>query len=85
MTQTKPISISEEFGKLKFLKNRTPHTRTEESRDAFAELAKYRNGGIFIGYYAGNSEWERHSQGDEIVFVFEGETTLILLLTENSL
>ena len=27
----------------------------------------------------GNSEWERHISGDEIVMIMEGETRLILL------
>ena len=43
-------------------------------------LSEYRDGAVFIGHYAGDSKWERHSNGDEIVFVIEGETTLILLV-----
>lgn len=79
MSKAKPISLAKEFAKLSFLGNRTPHTSAEESRRAFAELSGYRDGAVFIGHYAGNSEWERHSRGDEIVFVVEGKTTLFLL------
>ncbi|MEM9069467.1 MAG: cupin domain-containing protein [Myxococcota bacterium] len=39
----------------------------------------YRDGAIYVGHWAGKSEWERHRQGDEIVMVLEGETTLFLL------
>lgn len=43
-------------------------------------LANYRDGAIFIAHYAGNSEWERHPAGDEIVLVIDGSTTLIMLV-----
>ena len=80
MPKATPISIEVTFGRLSFLANRTPETSDEEAEGAFAMLSEYRDGGIFIGHYAGNSEWERHSNGDEIVFVVEGGTTLILLV-----
>ncbi len=80
MPRATPISITAEFSRLKFLANRTPETSEEEAEGAFAMLSEYRDGAVFIGHYAGNSEWERHSNGDEIVFVVEGETTLILLV-----
>jgi len=54
-------------------------------RGAFAMLSEYRDGAVFIGHYAGNSKWERHSNGDEIVFVVEGETTLILLVKDKEI
>ena len=79
MPKATPISIEAAFGQLGFLANRAPETSDEEAEGAFTMLSEYRDGGIFIGHYAGNSEWERHSNGDEIVFVVEGETTLILL------
>jgi quercetin dioxygenase-like cupin family protein len=80
MPKSTPISITAAFSRLAFLANRTPETSDEEAEGAFAALSEYRDGGVFIGHYAGNSEWERHSNGDEIVFVVEGETTLILLV-----
>ena len=82
MSKSKVISLVNEFEYLKFVENRKPNSTDEELEGAFAELSPFRDGAIFIGPYAGNSEWERHSQGDEIVYVLEGETTLVLL-TEN--
>ncbi|GJM17687.1 MAG: hypothetical protein DHS20C13_30140 [Thermodesulfobacteriota bacterium] len=82
MSKSKVITFSDEFEKLNFFSQRTPESTDEELEGAFAELAPFRDGAIFIGNYAGNSEWERHSQGDEIVYVLEGETKLALL-TEN--
>ena len=85
MPKATPISIEAAFERLKFLANRTPETSEEEAARAFAMLSEYRDGGIFIGDYAGNSEWERHVNGDEIVFVIEGETTLILLVKDSEI
>ena len=85
MPSATPISITAEFSRLKFLANRTPETSEEEADRAFAMLSEYRDGGIFIGHYAGNSKWERHVNGDEIVFVVEGETTLILLVKDKEI
>lgn len=42
-------------------------------------LSPYREGGVFVGHWAGTSEWERHAAGDEIVMVLEGETTIFFL------
>lgn len=75
-----PISLGDAFEKLTFLGDRTPYTTEDESVDAFAALSPYRNGSVFIGHYAGNSQWERHPNGDEFVFVVDGQTRLILLV-----
>lgn len=73
----RPISIDEAFESVTFLPDRTPHT---ESVDHFATLTPYRDGGMFLANYAGNSQWERHRSGDEIVMVLEGSTTMTMLL-----
>lgn len=79
MAKSVAISINDEFSKVKFLSDRTSSTTDEQSKDAFAMLSEYRDGGIFITHYAGFSEWERHPQGDEFVQIVEGETCLVLL------
>jgi len=83
MNQTTPVSIQETFKKVKYLEGRTPETTDEEAKKSSAKLSDYRDGGVFITHYSGNSEWERHSNGDELVQVIEGETTLILLANNN--
>ncbi|GAC21996.1 cupin domain-containing protein [Paraglaciecola arctica] len=79
MTKSVAITINEEFSRVKFLKNRTPETNDEETKDAFALLSEYRDGGIYVAHYSGFSEWERHLNGDEFVQILGGETMLILL------
>jgi len=72
-------SISATLKGLTYLPNRTPEMSIAGGAgDAFAELAPYRDGAIYLGHYSGASEWERHPNGDEIVLALEGRTTVIL-------
>ncbi len=77
MSKAIAISLDDAFAKLTFCGDRTP--RSTDMAAAFCTLSAYRDGGVFLAHYAGNSEWERHPQGDELVFVVEGETNLVLL------
>jgi uncharacterized cupin superfamily protein len=78
------ISIDEALAGVSFLADRTP-TTDEESSGAFARLAEYRDGAIFVGHWAGASEWERHPVGDEIVMVLDGETTISFFAPDGDL
>jgi mannose-6-phosphate isomerase-like protein (cupin superfamily) len=72
-------SIPTLLSSVEYLPNRTPEMSISGGADkAFAEVSAYRDGGIYVGHYSGNSEWERHSSGDEIVMAMEGETTVVL-------
>jgi mannose-6-phosphate isomerase-like protein (cupin superfamily) len=65
---------------LTYLPNRTPEmSLSGEGAEAFAEVAPYRDGAVYVGYYSGSSEWERHPNGEEIVMALEGTTTITLL------
>ena len=77
-TPPHPVSIVEAVGELAFLALRTPTTTAEEAAGAFRNLGRYRDGAIFVGHWAGTSEWERHAVGDEIVMVLDGETTIFV-------
>jgi uncharacterized cupin superfamily protein len=72
----RPITIAHEVAALTFSADRTPQWSPPES---FARLADYRDGAVFVGHWAGRSEWERHPVGDEIVMVLAGETTITFL------
>lgn len=73
------VDIMAEICNKTFLRNRTPKTTAAEEADTFAKLAKYGDGAIFAGGFAGESSWERHPQGDEIVQVIEGEVELTIV------
>ncbi|MGK2950738.1 MAG: cupin domain-containing protein [Acidimicrobiales bacterium] len=77
-----PISVDDTVARLRFLPDRTPTTTAEAFDGVFARLADYRDGGIFVGRWAGSSEWERHTAGDEIVLVMEGATTIFFLTAD---
>ncbi len=73
------INLREAFSKLQLFEGRTPHSTAEEKENAFMDISKYRDGSIYIGYFSGSSDWERHNGGDEIVYVLEGKTDLFIL------
>jgi quercetin dioxygenase-like cupin family protein len=73
------IDLKSEFAKLTMLRNRTPGSSEAERETAFARPAPYRDGAVFTAKFAGRSAWERHPQGDEIVYVVDGATTLHLI------
>ena len=76
------VDLNAEFAKLTMLKGRTPTSSEAERKGAFARLAAYRDGAIFTAKFAGKSAWERHPQGEEIVQIVDGATTLHLLTPE---
>jgi len=45
-------------------------------------LSPYRDGAVFAAKFAGKGAWERHPQGEEIVQIVAGETTLHLITPE---
>lgn len=82
MTETgpEPTTIDDAIAGLTFLADRTPETTDEQAGNAFGRVADYRDGGVFVAHWAGQSEWERHPVGDEIVMVTGGETTITFLV-----
>jgi mannose-6-phosphate isomerase-like protein (cupin superfamily) len=75
----KAVDIRAALADLPVLKNRRPETPVSKADAAFAVLAKTREGGVFAGSFEGESAWERHCNGDELVQVLEGETRLTIL------
>jgi len=76
------IDTKAEFAKLKMLRGRTPETPAAAREGAFARLAPYRDGAIFSAKFAGESSWERHPNGEEIVQIVDGATTLHVMTDE---
>jgi quercetin dioxygenase-like cupin family protein len=75
----KAVHIERELARLPVLRGRRPDTPAEEAGKAFATLAEMGDGGVFAGSFEGESPWERHTKGDELVHVLAGETRLTLL------
>ncbi len=75
----KAIDIQAELAKSSFSHGRGKAASAAEQSDAFITLAPYRDGGIFSGSFWGESQWERHQKGDEIVQILDGATTLTIM------
>lgn len=81
MNKITKVSLEEAISGLEFLPDRTPRMAFSGGAErAFAKVAEYGEGAIYVGHYSGSSEWERHSKGDEVVMALAGSTTVILLL-----
>lgn len=74
-------SLTQILSGLTHLPDRSPEMAFDtHANEAFAEVAPYRDGAVYLSYYSGSSEWERHPNGDEVVLVLAGTTTVILLM-----
>ena len=78
----KAVDVQAELKGRPTLRNRGPETDAEEEEAAFARLAEFGNGALFAGSFSGQSPWERHSQGDELVHILSGKTTLTIMTAE---
>ncbi len=76
----KAVTIADALAPLQPLKMRGEHTTEEEANAAFAELAPFRDGAVFAGSFQGDSGWEKHDKGDEIVQILDGATRLTILI-----
>ena len=76
------VDLKAEFARLKMLEGRTPTSSEAARKGAFGRVAPYRDGATFTAKFAGTSAWERHPQGDEIVQIVDGTTTLHLITAE---
>jgi len=75
----KAVDINTTVASLPWLKGRTPQTDGAEAAKAFATIAETETGGVFTGSFEGQSAWERHSNGDELVQIIAGETELTII------
>lgn len=78
----KAVDIATRLERLAFLDGRTKDTPHEKVDAAFANVASYGDGGVFMGSFSGESPWERHGKGDELVQVLDGQTTLTIMTEE---
>lgn len=80
---TRAVDIKAELAGRPVLRNRTRDTPESEAEAAFATLAPFSGGGIFAGSFSGESPWERHLNGDELVHILDGATTLTIIIDDD--
>jgi mannose-6-phosphate isomerase-like protein (cupin superfamily) len=75
------IDLNTELRKLTMLRGRRPEMTEAERKGSggFATLAPFRDGNIFSAKFSGDGAWERHPNGDELVQVVDGSTTLHII------
>jgi mannose-6-phosphate isomerase-like protein (cupin superfamily) len=78
------IDLNSELTKLPMLRGRRPETTEAERKasGAFVTLAPFRDGNIYSAKFSGDAAWERHPNGDEIVQIVEGATTLHIMTAD---
>ena len=75
----KAVDIKAELAGRPVLHGRSKATTESEAKAAFAVLAPFRDGSIFAGSFSGDSSWERHRNGDELVHILNGAATLTIM------
>src|ERR1700726_3054148 len=76
------IDLNSELAKMPMLKGRRPES-TEVERQAsgaFRTLAPYRDGNIYSAKFSGDAAWERHPNGDELVQIVDGSTSVDIIV-----
>jgi mannose-6-phosphate isomerase-like protein (cupin superfamily) len=70
------LDLNAELEKLTMFRGRTPTSTRQERQGSSARLAAYRDATIFASKSAGKGAWERHPDGDELVYIIDGAATL---------
>jgi mannose-6-phosphate isomerase-like protein (cupin superfamily) len=78
------LDLKAELAKLNMLRGRRPEMTEADRKEtgAFATLAPFRDGNIFSAKFSGDGAWERHPNGDELVQIVDGSTTLHIMTDE---
>lgn len=71
--------IPQELSKLTMMMGRRPDSPHEDSEGHFAGLGSFNGAAINVGGFQGGGCWERHTRGEELVHILDGETDLIVM------
>ena len=75
----KAVDVKAELAGRPALDGRRTDSSKAEVEAAFAVLAPFRDGSVFAGSFSGDSPWERHRKGDELVQILDGAATLTIM------
>ena len=76
------VDIKAELAGRPVLHARTRETPDAQARAAFAVLAPFGEGSIFAGSFSGETKWERHGRGDELVHILDGAAELTIMTAD---
>ena len=78
------LDLKSTLAKMPMLRERRPET-TEAERQAsgaFVTLTPFRDGNIYSAKFSGRAAWERHPNGDELVQIVAGSTTVDIIIDD---
>jgi quercetin dioxygenase-like cupin family protein len=75
------LDLKDTLAKMPMMKGRRPESTEAERKatGAFVTLEPYRDGNVYSAKFSGDAAWERHPNGDELVPIIDGSTTLHLM------
>ena len=76
------LDLKTTLDQMPMLRGRRPET-TEAERQAsgaFVTLTPFRDGNIYSAKFSGRAAWERHPNGDELVQIVAGSTTIDIII-----
>ena len=76
------VDVQSALAGLPALEGRSAATPSDQVKAAFATLAPFRDGSVFAGRFSGDTAWERHAQGDELVQILDGTATLTIMTAD---
>ena len=76
------LDLKGTLAKMPTMQGRRPESTAAERKatGAFVTLAPFRDGNIYSAKFAGRAAWERHPNGDELVQIVDGATTVDLIV-----
>src|SRR5258708_3021106 len=81
------LDLKGTLGAMPTMQGRRPESTEAERKatGAFVTLAPFRDGNIYSAKFSGDAAWERHPNGDELVQIIEGATTVDISTDEGPL
>lgn len=71
--------IPKTLSKLTRMKGRTPDSSHDDLDPHFKGLGSFNGAAINVGGFEGGGCWERHTAGEELVQVLDGEAELVMM------
>ena len=76
------LNLRDALAKMPTMRGRRPESTESERKatGAFVTLAPFRDGNIYGAKFSGRAAWERHPNGDELVQIVDGATTVDIIV-----
>ena len=76
------LNLRDALAKMPTMRGRRPESTESERKatGAFVTLAPFRDGNIYSAKFSGRAAWERHPNGDELVQIVDGATTVDIIV-----